>query len=95
MDIYRYINSRDIRDHLKKIKYEFNALEASWLVYQCSFASLAEKNDAWNWIIDNMPVKGIKRLYKAISSFLERITTYFREKEKASEQVYELPTAAI
>ena len=55
MDIYRLINSKDIRNHLKDLGYEFNALEASWLVYQCRDEALEEKNEAWNWIIDNMP----------------------------------------
>ncbi len=55
MNIYRFVNSRDIRKHLEDIKYEFNALEASWLVYQCKNATLKEKNEAWAWIIDNMP----------------------------------------
>lgn len=55
MNIYRFINSRDIRKYLENIKYEFNALEASWLVYQCRDVALEEKKSAWNWIIDNMP----------------------------------------
>ena len=54
MDIYRFINSRDIREHLRDINYEFNALEASWLVYQCDEASVEERHKAWTWIIDNM-----------------------------------------
>ena len=55
MDLYRFINSRDIRKHLKDINYKFNALEASWLVYQCADATLDEKKEAWTWIIENMP----------------------------------------
>ena len=34
MDILRFINSRDIREHLKTIHYQFNSLEAAWLIYQ-------------------------------------------------------------
>ncbi len=40
MDIYRFINSKDIRAHLENIGYQFNALEAAWLVYQCHTATM-------------------------------------------------------
>ena len=55
LNIYRFINSRDIRKHLEDLKYEFNALEAAWLIYQCADATLEEKHDAWIWIIENIP----------------------------------------
>ena len=62
MDIYRFINSRDIRKYLKDIKYDFNSLEASWLVHQCIDAGFDEKHRAWTWILENMPdMEVIKR----------------------------------
>lgn len=33
MDIFRFINSKDIREHIRSIRYEFNSLEAAWLIY--------------------------------------------------------------
>ena len=54
MDILDYVNSRDIKGYLKKIGYECNPLEASWLVYQSRKHTLEEKMAAWNWIIENM-----------------------------------------
>ena len=44
MDITRFINSRDIREHLKKIGYQFTSLEAAWLIWQCKNITLAEKH---------------------------------------------------
>ncbi len=62
MNICRFINSRDIRRHLEEIHYSFNALEASWLVYQSADATFEEKHQAWKWIISNMPdMEVIKR----------------------------------
>lgn len=55
MDIFQYINSKDIRAHLESIGYRFNALEAAWLVYQCHTATMKEKHAAWREIIDTMP----------------------------------------
>lgn len=69
MNIYRFINSKDIRKHLEDMKYEFNALEAAWLVSQCKDVTLEEKHNAWKWIIDNMPDMEVK----------ERINCSYRE----------------
>lgn len=55
MDILRFINSKDIRNHLKEINYQFNSLEAAWLIYQCKDAKLKEKHNAWNELIETMP----------------------------------------
>ena len=52
MDILRFINSKDIRKHLKDTGYEFNSLEAAWLIYQCRNATIREKHKAWNELMD-------------------------------------------
>ena len=48
MNILRFVNSKDIREHLRNIGYEFNSLEAAWLIYQCRDAAIDEKHKAWN-----------------------------------------------
>lgn len=55
MDFYKFINSKDVREHLENIGYKFNALEAAWLVYQNRTATFKEKHVAWQNIIDTMP----------------------------------------
>lgn len=55
MDITRFINSKDIRKHLKDIGYKFNSLEAAWLIYQCRDATIKEKHKAWQELIETMP----------------------------------------
>lgn len=55
MDIYRFIDSRDMREHLQKLNYSFTAPEAAFLVYWCKSATLNEKIAAWREIIDTMP----------------------------------------
>ncbi len=54
VNLYRFINSKDIRKHLEDLKYEFNALEAAWLIYQCKDTTLKQRHKSWNWIIENM-----------------------------------------
>ena len=40
MDILRFVNSKDIKRHLKEADYKFTPLEAAWLVYQCQDATV-------------------------------------------------------
>ena len=42
MDIYRFIASRDMREHLQKLNYAFTPPEAAFLVYRCKAATLDE-----------------------------------------------------
>lgn len=55
MNIYRFIDSRDMRKHLQKLNYSFTAPEAAFLVYWCKDATLEERIAAWREIIDTMP----------------------------------------
>ena len=81
MDISSFINSKDIREYHKKIGYEYNSLEAAWLVSQCRRLTLKERHEAWKWIIDNMPDQIIgtgrkrkpyygKSLFKILASYM-------------------------
>ena len=42
MDIYRFIDSRDMREHLQKLNYAFTPPEAAFLVYRGKAATLEE-----------------------------------------------------
>lgn len=55
MNIYRFIDSKDIREHLEKIKYNFSTQEAAYIVWYCRTVSLTEKESAWDEIIKTMP----------------------------------------
>ena len=55
MDVLKFINSSALREHLKKIDYKFNGLEAAWLVYNSRDTSLDDKLSAWQEIIDTYP----------------------------------------
>lgn len=55
LDIYKFINSRDIREYLKNINYNFSTLEVAWIVWKSKYTTLKEKHDAWNEIIATMP----------------------------------------
>ena len=55
MDIYRFFNSKDVASYLRGIGYEFNAFEAAYIVDHCDSATIDEKIDAWQQIVDTMP----------------------------------------
>lgn len=55
MDIFRFINSRDIREYLKSRDYSFTSPEAARLIYQCRCATIKEKHAAWQELIQTMP----------------------------------------
>ena len=55
MDIYPYINSRAIREHLKKLDYKFDPMLCAYLVWQSEGHTMKEKHEAWKEIIRSMP----------------------------------------
>lgn len=55
MDIYQSIDSKDIREHCRKLGHRFNTVESAYLVWQSRNTPLAEKHEAWREIIDTMP----------------------------------------
>ena len=77
MDITRFINSKDIRKHLKDIGYKFNSLEVAWLIYQCRDATIKEKHKAWQELIETMPDCRIEQRYNTAPQ--ESLHVFLRE----------------
>lgn len=55
MDIYKFVPSRDIREYLKKIDYKFTTPEAAFVIWACPDATMDERFEAWQVIIDTLP----------------------------------------
>ncbi len=55
MNILEFINSNTVRKHLKSTNYKPDALTAAYIVWQSKSHTLAEKEAAFDWIINNMP----------------------------------------
>lgn len=53
MNIYEFLNSRDVRKHLESIKYEFSMLEKAFIIYKSNHKSLNDKKRAWKKLIDS------------------------------------------
>ena len=63
MDIYNFINSKDIQEYLRGINYTFTTPEAAFLVYMCKHVTLEEKFQAWFEIIRTMPDSELEEHY--------------------------------
>lgn len=55
MDILRFVNSKAIREHLRSINYQFNTLEAAYLIAFSRNITYDEKHYAWKEVIETMP----------------------------------------
>lgn len=65
--ILKFVNSKDIREHLRSIGYTFNALEASWLIYQSRNTSLKTRHNAWKRVITEYPDCPIEKRMNTIA----------------------------
>ena len=79
MDIYSFINSKDIAGHCRAIGHEFTPLEKAFIVY-LSHKTLLERHDAWKWIIDTqsdmeVPERRWTKYCDSLHSFLNNYIT--------------------
>ena len=54
MDIYSFINSRDIAAHCRSLAHSYTSVEQAYIIYR-SKKLLAQRHAAWQWIIDTQP----------------------------------------
>ena len=95
-EICRFVNSKDIRQHLLTIGYNFTTAEAAWLVFQCKDAPLSEKITAWEDIIRTMPDGPIdsRQFDKPYESIHKVIVDFINMKKETSNLfLAEGPTA--
>lgn len=92
MDIYRFIDSRDLREHLQKLNYAFTTPEAAFLVYRCKAATLVERIAAWREIIDTMPncAMAERMNLEAIPDFHQFLQDYIDLQERNLRRFREL-----
>lgn len=102
MDTLKLINSKDIRDYLKQINYQFTPQESAWLIWRSRHIPVEEKYTAWEELIETTPDCELPdRFYifgdrkrESFHSFLKRymkvekkhLDTYFN-KEKTPDRI--------
>jgi hypothetical protein len=97
MDIYKYLNSKDVREYLRSIDYKFNASEAAWIVNRCVGLSLDEKISAWNKIMNTMPDcklvspydgETVDSFYSLLKAYIGLINEYLEDFKKCGDNEY-------
>lgn len=88
MDAFKWFNSRDVRDYLRKINYQFNTLETAWLVYSNQSACLSEQLSAFREIIDTMPDAILEKPIQqvGINTLHELLKEYIKIKENTLQK---------
>ena len=51
LDAYRYIDSKDIREYLRKLDYEFSDWDIAYFIWHCDSITMEERHQAWNMLI--------------------------------------------
>ncbi len=59
---YEFINSKDIREHLRKLDYPLTPVQCAFLVWQSRRHTLKEKHEAWEDIIATIEYAKTKQL---------------------------------
>ena len=87
IDIYEYINSRDVRSYLRELDYQFTTPEAALIIYYCEHITLQQKFELWTRIIREMPDCSLEGTWcrKPIDSFHEFLLEYIGIQKKKIE----------
>lgn len=97
MDIYRFLDSNDIRAHLQSLRYDFTLPEAAFLIWQCATAALSEKHAAWRELIQTMPdcrmeprrnMCEIQSMHGFLQEYIELEEKLLRDFHRESDAVY-------
>lgn len=87
MDVFSFINSKDVSTYLKEINYEFNTLEAAWIAHHSKNKALPEKISAWEEIINTMPDFKLENNYNTeFETLFEYLKKYIEKTNKLIEE---------
>ena len=71
MDIYSYLNSKDVAEYCRSLDYKFDAIEAAFIVNACRRISQEEKLRLFQEIIDTMPDEAINERERILKSLVK------------------------
>ena len=91
MNLYKFINSKDVRKYMEELHYQFSILEAAFVIYHSKQVTLQEKIDAWLELTDTMPDCSITRQRGrfCIESLHEYLKCYIEFQKQSLEAFYD------
>ena len=91
MDFYKYINSKDVAEHLRKMNFELSSQDCLWILLQNENLTLNEKAEALKYVLTmpdyefaNSDGKSVHTFIKEYFDYLELIKREFIEKDDNS-----------
>ena len=81
IDIYRFLNSKDVADYLRDMHFTFTAQQAAYFVDISTHVALSEKIRAWRSIVGEMPDEQIPAGKSKHDSARELINAHIADKE--------------
>lgn len=91
MDFYKYINSKDVAEHLRKMNFELSSQDCLWILLQKENLTLKEKTEALEYILTmpdyefaNSDGKSVHTFIKEYFDYLELIKQELTEKDDSS-----------
>ena len=103
MDIYCYLNSKDVADYCRSIHHQFDAKECVFIIFHCNHISVEEKNRLYQEIIDTMPdiILTEKQRYRRRDkplypeSLFAALREYIADQQKMLEMIRNGPERAV
>lgn len=99
MDIYKFINSKAIREHCQKTGTKFSPLDKSYLIYQARCKSVQEKNAAMKELLEkseNFELKNVRwRFHHTDMTFHALLKGYIETEEFIWNKFFEKETDAV
>ena len=72
MDIYSYLNSKDVTAYCRSINHQFNAIGTAFIINACRHISLEEKLDLFQEIIETMPDEKLSEKASRLKMHMEQ-----------------------
>ena len=72
MDVYSFVNSRDVERYLRGINYSFSTLEVAWLIWQSRRNITADKHELWEMMMLEYEDCEMSREESSLFSYLDR-----------------------
>lgn len=84
MNIYSFINSKDIAKHCRKLNHQFTPIESAYLIWRSGWHTIEEKHKAWNKLIETttdteVPNTEYSSLHDFLREYIERENKWLDE----------------
>ena len=88
MEIYNFLNSIDIAEYCRSIQYQFNAMEAAFIVFNSDTLTIEKRHAAYTEIIDTMPDMNFCGRKKESLSLHQVLKDYMKIEDRLQELFY-------